>query len=62
MFGRIGWWNDQSPARISTGMYVKFPDYLKAKRPDLLPMAVNVVVSESPFPDLSGIAALLGGA
>jgi len=50
------------PAVITAGMYVAFPDYLNPKRPDLLPVAVRVEVSENPFkPAISNVAALLSG-
>jgi hypothetical protein len=49
----------KSPAVISAGMYVKFKDYLNPKRPDLLPVAVQVVVSENPFVDVSRLATML---
>jgi hypothetical protein len=51
------------PEVITSGMYVKFPDYLNAKRPDLLPVAVRVVVSRTPLVEFSSsVVALLSGA
>ena len=45
------------PEKIKAGYYAKFRDALKARRPDLLPLAVGVVVSETPF-DNPGLGAL----
>jgi hypothetical protein len=41
----------QRPEKIRSGHFVKFSDALQPKRQDLLPIAVNVVVSEHPFTD-----------
>jgi hypothetical protein len=37
----------QRPERITAGYYAKFRDAIRARRPDLLPLAVGVVVSET---------------
>jgi hypothetical protein len=39
----------QRPAEIRTGMLSKFTDALEPKRPDLLPVAINVVVFSQPL-------------
>lgn len=36
----------KGPAKISTGMYVKFPDYLKARRPGPVPLVYWKIVSK----------------
>jgi hypothetical protein len=53
----------QRPQQIKASNYVKFRDALQPKRPDLLPVAINVVVSERPLTEsvVSGASALLGG-
>ena len=38
----------QRPAEIRTGMFAKFTDVLEPKRPDLLPVAINVVLFSQP--------------
>ena len=40
-----------APDVIRPGDYVKFEDYLQPKRPDLLPLAVSVSISRTPFVD-----------
>ena len=51
------------PEVITSGMHAKFPDYLNAKRPDLLPVAVRVIVSDTPLAESPsvGVVALLSG-
>lgn len=49
-----------APEQIEAGDYAKFTDFLKPKRPDLLPIAVNVTISKSPFVDAKDDA-LTGG-
>ena len=52
----------QRPQQIRVGYYAKFRDVLAPRRPDLLPVAVNVVVSEHPFAEHAGVDALKAGA
>jgi len=47
----------QRPAEIRTGMFAKFTDALEPKRPDLLPIAINVVVFSQPLV-IAGVEAL----
>jgi len=44
----------QRPQQIKAGYFVKFSDALQAKRQDLLPVAINVTVSEFPFAEHAG--------
>jgi len=48
----------QRPQQIKPGYFVKFSDAIQAKRQDLLPIAINVTVSEYPFTEHAGAAAL----
>jgi hypothetical protein len=45
-----------APEVIEAGDHAKFTHYLSPKRPDLLPVAVNVVISKTPFVD-AGLSA-----
>ena len=40
-----------APEQIRAGQYVKFVSAVPAKRPDLLPVASGVTISETPFVD-----------
>ena len=51
----------QRPQQIRAGYYAKFRDVLAPRRPDLLPVAVNVVVSERAFVEHAGVDALKAG-
>lgn len=46
-----------APEQIRAGQYVKFVTAVTAKRPDLLPVASGVTISEAPFVD-AGVDAL----
>lgn len=46
-----------APERIRAGQHVKFVSSVSAKRPDLLPVASGVTISEAPFVD-DGVDAL----
>ncbi len=48
----------QRPHQIKAGYFVRFSDALQAKRQDLLPIAINVTVSEFPFTEHAGANAL----
>lgn len=48
----------QRPETIRAGYYAKFRDALRARRSDLLPLAVGVVVSETPFENATGVQSL----
>lgn len=49
-----------APDEILPGYYVKFDSSLIPRRPGLLPVAVNVTISKTPFVD-AGADALAGG-
>jgi hypothetical protein len=53
-----------APVQIRAGQYVKFVSWQPAYRPDLLPTAHAVTISETPFEKVapSVLAALSGGA
>ncbi len=48
-----------APDDIRPGDYVQFTGFLSQKRPDLLPLAVGVVISRTPFVE-AGVNALAG--
>jgi len=51
------------PDKIQAGNYVKFHKIVPAARQGLLPLALDVIVSEYPFAETNaGAAALAGGA
>jgi hypothetical protein len=49
-----------APDDIRPGDYVQFLEFLNPKRPDLLPLAVSVSISRTPFVD-AGADALKAG-
>jgi hypothetical protein len=50
-----------APEQIRAGQYVKFVSAVPPRRPDLLPLASGVTISESPFVD-SGADSIRAGA
>jgi hypothetical protein len=51
-----------APDEIRPGYYVQFTQFLSQKRPDLLPLAVGVKVSRTPFVDAGANALAKAGA